>query len=808
MAESDPIRLSNSRPEPGADGAGVTVDPPQRARPLHQQAEQIGPYRILEKIGEGGMGLVYKAEQRQPVRRIVALKVIKLGMDTKEVVARFEAERQALAVLAHPNVAKVLDAGMTDTGRPYFAMEFVAGVPLRDYCDQNKLTIRERLELFIPVCHAIQHAHQKGIIHRDLKPSNILVSLFDGKPVPKVIDFGIAKATNHQLAQHTLYTQTGAMIGTPEYMSPEQAMTSGLDVDTRTDIYSLGVILFELLTGTLPFDPEALRKAGLEGMARMIRETEPPKPSTRLTTIRGGDGPDPAVLHRTDARTLQRQIRGDLDWITLKAMEKDRTRRYETANGFAMDLQRYLSDEPVLARPPSTLYRTGKFVRKHKLGVAAIGAVAAALVLGIIGTSVGLVRARQARDLAIRSGEEADRQRKAAELSRDDANAATRFLRDMFIALGSSGADPRQRMDPIIRRLDNGWMAEQPETAIGCRIALGFTFLRSSPDESERQFNAALELAHARHGDVLPELTAPANEGLGYVYQIRRDLPTAEKYLRQSIADFKRFRTPPTDLGYVSMNLAGLLELQAKANEAKQLRLAALDAFINAKGVDIAARPDVAGNYVDRARYLLRAGRFKEALPDLVKAANLNGDEHMAWYYLAALQLQQGDEAGYRASAAEMFRRFGNSSSAEERDRTAKICALSSKPAADNDQLAKMVNYAMASNVPVGKLAWFQVARAMAEYRAGRWQEAMDAIDHTRELTPPAVATGEFILAIIRQRQGQIKAARETFDRAENRVKTQVEVPGITDLGVSPEDYLVMDALRKETEKAFSNAGS
>src|SRR5436305_7986343 len=334
-------------PDTSASAPSATAEtiegnlPPPRPRPEHRDPESIGPYRMLERIGEGGMGVVYKAAQRDPVQRIVALKVIKLGMDTQEVVARFEAERQALALMSHPNVAKVFEAGMTDQGRPYFAMEFVPGIALTQYCDDNKLTTRERLELFIPVCHAVQHAHQKGIIHRDLKPGNILVCMFDGKPVPKVIDFGIAKAANQALTQRTLYTQTGALIGTPEYMSPEQAQTSGLDIDTRTDIYSLGVILYELLTGEVPFDAQLLRSAGLDAMARIIKETEPAQPSTRLSLM---DGKVPAPGHappatastrRSDPRSLARELRGDLDWITLKAMEKDRTRRYDTAVGLA-----------------------------------------------------------------------------------------------------------------------------------------------------------------------------------------------------------------------------------------------------------------------------------------------------------------------------------------------------------------------------------------------------------------------------------------------------------------------------------------
>jgi eukaryotic-like serine/threonine-protein kinase len=501
-----------SEPEPTADLK------PAPDRPLPKEPAQIGPFRILERIGEGGMGIVYKAEQREPVRRIVALKVIKLGMDTKEVVARFEAERQALALMSHPNVAKVYEAGMTDAGRPFFAMEHVPGIALTQYCDEARLTTRERLELFIPVCHAVQHAHQKGIIHRDLKPSNILVQLFDGKPVPKVIDFGIAKATNQALTQRTLYTQTGSLVGTVEYMSPEQAMTSGLDVDTRTDIYSLGVVLYELLTGSLPFDVETLRKSGPEAAARIIRESEPRKPSTRLTGSKSGmtknaaenETAEIAKRHRTDARTLRREIRGDLDWITLKAMEKERTRRYETANGLALEIQRHLNDEPVLARPPSATYRMSKFVRKHKGGVMAAGFVLLALLLGMIATGVALVMAKQSEAAA-----------KLAEAKATDeatkALALSQFLEDLLGSAQPGAASGRTtRVVDLLDRASaemSEKFRDQPEVEINARMTLGKTYhaLAIYPS-AERNYRRAYELAQKVLGkDAETTLDAAAN---------------------------------------------------------------------------------------------------------------------------------------------------------------------------------------------------------------------------------------------------------------------------------------------------------
>jgi serine/threonine protein kinase len=360
-------------------------------RPTERPGTVVGPYKLLEEICEGGFGLVYRAEQQQPVRRTVALKVIKPGMDTKLVVARFEAERQALALMDHPNIARVLDAGATDSGRPYFVMELVRGVPITEFCDDNRLTPRERLELFVTVCQAVQHAHQKGIIHRDLKPSNVLVTLHDGMPLVKVIDFGIAKALGQErLTEKTLVTGFAQMIGTPLYMSPEQAEMSGQDADTRTDIYSLGVLLYELLTGATPFGKDRLKEASYDEMRRIIREEEPAKPSTRISTL-GQTATTVSANRKSEPKRLSQLFRGELDWIVMKALEKDRNRRYETASSFAADVQHYLHDEPVQSCPPSAVYRFRKFARRYKAALATAAAVALVILLAVVGLAASTI---------------------------------------------------------------------------------------------------------------------------------------------------------------------------------------------------------------------------------------------------------------------------------------------------------------------------------------------------------------------------------------------------------------------------------
>ncbi len=508
-------------------------EPDQQSQPtvaarmlMEQPGGQIDRYKLLSVLGEGGMGIVYLAEQERPVKRQVALKVIKPGMDSKSVLARFEAEQQALALMEHPHVARVHDAGLTPSGRPYFVMEHVKGVPITEYCDKHRLTIEERLRLFLHVCEAVQYAHQKGIIHRDIKPSNILVTIEDEKASPKVIDFGVARAISHPLTERTLYTEQGQLVGTPEYMSPEQAELSNQDIDTRTDVYSLGVVLYELVAGVLPFDPQKLRERGIDGARKVICEEYPQTPSTKLSRTSVEESTNSARRRRTNPRQLQRRLQGDLDWITLKAMEKDRTRRYASAGELAADILRHLNDEPVTAGRPSMTYKARKFVRRNSALVSGFATVLAVLLAGIVVSLIFAVRANRARH---------------------EATVIAEFLHeDVFKAFdgwdrGGQQITIKEFLDAASEKVSDKF-GDMPLQEASIRKTLGDLYLKVDVDNftgAERHLNRSLEIftRHVGRNDVR---TIEVVDLLGQMYWGRWQYQEAEKYLSEALPSKRR----------------------------------------------------------------------------------------------------------------------------------------------------------------------------------------------------------------------------------------------------------------------------
>jgi len=556
--------------------------------------DRIGRYKLLQQIGEGGCGVVYMAEQEEPVRRRVALKVIKLGMDTKQVIARFEAERQALALMDHPNIAKVFDAGATETGRPYFVMELVRGSKITEFCDEQQLSAKERLPLFIQVCQAIQHAHQKGIIHRDIKPSNILVTINDGVPVPKVIDFGIAKATQGRLTDQTVFTAFEQFLGTPAYMSPEQAVMTSLDIDTRSDIYSLGVLLYELLTGKTPFEQKELLAAGLDEMRRTIREKEPPKPSTRLGSMIREELTTTAQRRRTEPPKLIHTVRGDLDWIVMRALEKDRNRRYETASGFARDVQRYLVDEPVSASPPGKIYLLSKAIRRHKVAFASVASVMISLLLGLCLSGYLLIQEKEARqesqataigragyyfylDGNVTNAETATRdalvvERKLSEQNPEIAGLVAGLLWNLTDELRKQGkvADGGALSLELVSLQEKRFGNNDPEVAAALTRLGEFLVAQDKLPQADAVYRQAMKIEEATNS--APGLIAWTEESFGNSLQLQGKLPEAEASYRDALEnDLKVGTNNAVKSKRVAISLANVLAHEGKNQEAWQV---------------------------------------------------------------------------------------------------------------------------------------------------------------------------------------------------------------------------------------------
>ncbi len=587
---------------------GVFAEPlaPGNTDPLAgtRLTENVGPYRLLHQVGEGGMGEVWLAEQTKPVRRQVALKVIKAGMDTAEVVLRFDAERQALAMMAHPAIARVFDAGATPNGRPYFVMEYVRGEPITTYCERHKLSVADRLALFMQVCEGVQHAHQKGIIHRDLKPSNVLITLQDQKAVPKIIDFGVAKATTQPLTDNAQFTQFGQIIGTPEYMSPEQAENAGLDIDTRTDVYALGVMLYELLTGSLPFDSKSLRSKGLDELRRTIREEEPQRPSQRVSLLASSRGA--AQMVREDAPRLVGHLRGDLDWITMKALDKDRTRRYGAASDLAADLRRHLDHQPVLAGPPSQVYRVKKFVRRNRIGVA----VAASLValLAVLAGTMTVQAQRIAR--------ERDRTAQEAERANREASAATQvsdFLVGLFAVSDPSEArgatlTAREILNAGAARIERD-LTSQPEIQARLMETMGTVYTNLGLyRQSEPLLQRAVETNRGTFGSEHPN-TLKAQHQLANLFWHQGLLEKAEPlYLEVEAGRRKMLGPEHPDTLRVQSDIASLYSLQKRLDEAEQLARRTLDIQNRVVGPE---HPDSADLASDASEYLFPAEAFR-----------------------------------------------------------------------------------------------------------------------------------------------------------------------------------------------------
>ena len=670
-------------------GAAISLSAALSEKP----GDRIGRYKLLQQIGEGGCGVVYMAEQEEPVHRRVALKVIKLGMDTKQVIARFEAERQALALMDHPNIAKVLDAGATETGRPYFVMELIKAIPITRYSDENKLSTMARLGLFVQVCQAVQHAHQKGIIHRDIKPSNILVADHDGVAVPKIIDFGIAKATSDQrLTDKTVFTAFEQFVGTPAYMSPEQARLSGLDIDTRTDIYSLGVLLYELLTGKTPFEAKRLLEAGLDEIRRIIREEEPVRPSTRLQTLDAAEQTTVAKLRQSEPPKLLHLIRGDLDWIVMKCLEKNRSRRYETANGLARDIERHLHDELVTARPPSRLYELQKTVRRHKFGFAAAAALLTVLAGGVLISTREAIHARRAEREQIRLRQEAQENEKRI----------------------------KTQVAEIIHDFGGGGV-----------VATKILMTMGKLPEAEALTKERLAAQRKSHGEKPAELL-PTLDLLGTILVREGRLDEAKSLYREALTIEKNLDSDPEvvlglhDLAFI---LADRLDSQGKLGDAEEI----YSEFIAYAQTNSALLQWTWGQsfLFEGGEMYARHGRWKEADNDLAKFLQLQPTNWRIHHALAPVLVAREDLERYQKLCQLIVARSGGDTNPITADWAAKDCLILPSSGADLDVVGRMADRAVAAGTNNALIAYFQCTKGLAEYRLSHFASALDWLGKT-----------------------------------------------------------------------------